>query len=192
MNILGISGFYHDSAAALLCDGKLVAAAHEERFTRKRHDPDLPKQATKYCLEAAGIGDRRSRLRRVLRQAVDQARAHADDLPRDLPALAAVLHQGDSGLAQGEALGPEPDPREARLRRRGALRRAPPVARRVGVPALPLRGGGDPHLRRRRGVGDHDPGHRTRRFLRADPTRSASPTRWGCSTAPSPTTWASR
>jgi len=56
MNILGISAFYHDSAAALLCDGKLVAAAHEERFTRKRHDPDLPKQATKYCLEAAGIG----------------------------------------------------------------------------------------------------------------------------------------
>ncbi len=59
MNILGISGFYHDSAAALLSDGKLVAAAHEERFTRKRHDPDLPAQATKYCLEAAGlaIGD---------------------------------------------------------------------------------------------------------------------------------------
>ncbi len=55
MNILGISGFYHDSAAALLCDGKLVAAAHEERFTRKRHDPDLPAQATKYCLEAAGL-----------------------------------------------------------------------------------------------------------------------------------------
>ena len=55
MNILGVSGFYHDSAAALLCDGKLVAAAHEERFTRKRHDPDLPQQATKYCLEAAGI-----------------------------------------------------------------------------------------------------------------------------------------
>ena len=45
MNILGISGFYHDSAAALLCDGELVAAAHEERFTRKRHDPDLPQQA---------------------------------------------------------------------------------------------------------------------------------------------------
>jgi carbamoyltransferase len=56
MNILGISGFYHDSAAALLCDGKLVAAAHEERFTRKRHDPDLPAHATRYCLEAAGIG----------------------------------------------------------------------------------------------------------------------------------------
>ena len=55
MNILGISAFYHDSAAALLKDGELVAAAHEERFTRKRHDPDLPVQATRYCLESAGL-----------------------------------------------------------------------------------------------------------------------------------------
>src|SRR5262245_47876685 len=55
MNILGISCFYHDAAAALLQDGRLVAAAQEERFTRKRHDPDLPVQATRYCLEAAGI-----------------------------------------------------------------------------------------------------------------------------------------
>ncbi|MEM7413192.1 MAG: carbamoyltransferase [Myxococcota bacterium] len=55
MNILGISAFYHDSAAALLRDGELVAAAHEERFTRKRHDPALPALATKYCLETAGL-----------------------------------------------------------------------------------------------------------------------------------------
>jgi carbamoyltransferase len=55
MNILGISAFYHDSAAALLRDGQLVGAAHEERFTRKRHDPDLPVQATRYCLEAGGL-----------------------------------------------------------------------------------------------------------------------------------------
>jgi carbamoyltransferase len=55
VNILGISCFYHDAAAALLCDGKLVAAAHEERFTRKRHDPGIPVRATEYCLEAAGI-----------------------------------------------------------------------------------------------------------------------------------------
>jgi carbamoyltransferase len=55
VNILGISCFYHDAAAALLRDGKLVAAAHEERFTRKRHDPDVPKHAVDYCLEAAGI-----------------------------------------------------------------------------------------------------------------------------------------
>ncbi len=59
MNILGISCFYHDAAAALLQGGKLVAAAHEERFTRKRHDPDIPAQAVKYCLREAGleIGD---------------------------------------------------------------------------------------------------------------------------------------
>jgi len=55
MNILGISCFYHDAAAALLRDGQLVAAAHEERFTRKRHDPDVPVQATAYCLREAGL-----------------------------------------------------------------------------------------------------------------------------------------
>jgi carbamoyltransferase len=56
MRILGISCFYHDAAAALLRDGDLVAAAHEERFTRKRHDPDLPRRAVAYCLHEAGIG----------------------------------------------------------------------------------------------------------------------------------------
>ncbi len=45
MNIIGISGYYHDSAACLLRDGKIIAAAHEERFTRKKHDPAFPKQA---------------------------------------------------------------------------------------------------------------------------------------------------
>jgi carbamoyltransferase len=56
MNILGISGFYHDSAAALLRDGRMVAGAHEERFSRKRHDPGFPKLAAEYCLREAGIG----------------------------------------------------------------------------------------------------------------------------------------
>jgi carbamoyltransferase len=56
VNILGISAFYHDSAAALLVDGAMVAGAHEERFTRKRHDPALPVQAARYCLQTAGIG----------------------------------------------------------------------------------------------------------------------------------------
>lgn len=55
MNILGVSGLYHDSAAALLRDGDLVAAAHEERFTRKRHDPDFPQQAVAYCLREAQL-----------------------------------------------------------------------------------------------------------------------------------------
>lgn len=54
MKILGISAWYHDSAAALIVDGKIVAAAQEERFTRKKHDPDFPEQAIRYCLEEAG------------------------------------------------------------------------------------------------------------------------------------------
>ncbi|HVU08356.1 MAG TPA: carbamoyltransferase [Verrucomicrobiae bacterium] len=53
--ILGISAFYHDSAAALIVNGKLVAAAQEERFTRKKHDPNFPANAIAYCLRAGGI-----------------------------------------------------------------------------------------------------------------------------------------
>ena len=46
MNILGLSAYYHDSAAALVCDGEIVAAAQEERFTRKKHDQEFPAQAS--------------------------------------------------------------------------------------------------------------------------------------------------
>ncbi len=56
MYILGISCYYHDSAAALLHDGRIVAAAQEERFTRIKHDQDFPKNAIRYCLREAGIG----------------------------------------------------------------------------------------------------------------------------------------
>jgi carbamoyltransferase len=54
--ILGISAFYHDSAAALLVDGEIIAAAQEERFTRKKHDPRYPLNAIRYVLEEAGLG----------------------------------------------------------------------------------------------------------------------------------------
>ncbi|MDP2361568.1 MAG: carbamoyltransferase [bacterium] len=54
--ILGISAYYHDSAAALLIDGELVAAAHEERFSRRKHDPAFPLQAARYVLEEGGLG----------------------------------------------------------------------------------------------------------------------------------------
>src|SRR6266498_5928589 len=54
--ILGISAFYHDSAACLLRDGAIVAAAQEERFTRKKGDAGFPRHAAQYCLETAGIG----------------------------------------------------------------------------------------------------------------------------------------
>ncbi len=53
--ILGISAFYHDSAAALVVDGRIVAAAQEERFSRRKHDADFPAQAVAYCLREAGL-----------------------------------------------------------------------------------------------------------------------------------------
>ena len=55
MNILGISAFYHDSAACLVRDGEIIAAAQEERFTRKKHDPRFPSHAISYCLREGGI-----------------------------------------------------------------------------------------------------------------------------------------
>jgi carbamoyltransferase len=55
VHILGVSAFYHDSAAALVEDGRIVAAAQEERFSRKKHDAGFPEQAIKYCLDAAGV-----------------------------------------------------------------------------------------------------------------------------------------
>ncbi len=57
--ILGISAFYHDSAAALVVDGAIVAAAQEERFTRKKHDHEFPVKAIAYCLEEAGLAPER-------------------------------------------------------------------------------------------------------------------------------------
>lgn len=54
-SILGVSGFYHDSAAALVVDGRIVAAAQEERFTRKKHDAAFPAHAVQYCLQEAGL-----------------------------------------------------------------------------------------------------------------------------------------
>ena len=55
MIVLGISAYYHDSAAALVKDGVVLAAAQEERFTRKKHDPGFPVHAVKWCLEGAGV-----------------------------------------------------------------------------------------------------------------------------------------
>ena len=51
MNIVGISCFYHDSAACLIRDGDILAAAQEERFSRKKHDPRFPRHAIQYCLD---------------------------------------------------------------------------------------------------------------------------------------------
>src|SRR3981189_848282 len=55
MRILGISAYYHDSAAALVRDGEIIAAAQEERFSRKKHDPSFPAHAIEYCLAEEGV-----------------------------------------------------------------------------------------------------------------------------------------
>jgi carbamoyltransferase len=55
MNVLGLSAYYHDSAAALVVDGRIVAAAQEERFSRKKHDARFPENAVRYCLTEGGI-----------------------------------------------------------------------------------------------------------------------------------------
>jgi carbamoyltransferase len=93
--ILGVSADYHDAAAAVVVDGAIVAAAHEERFSRRKHDPELPKQAIAWCLEEAGIapgelaaaayhGKPFSTYERILR-------THARIGPRGLPSLVAAM-----------------------------------------------------------------------------------------------------
>src|SRR5664279_6033712 len=54
-NILGISAYYHDAAAALVVDGKIISAAQEERFTRKKNDADFPRHAARFCLQHANL-----------------------------------------------------------------------------------------------------------------------------------------
>ena len=55
MNILGISAYYHDSAACLVRDGEVIGAAQEERFSRKKHDAGFPRHAIQFCLDEAGV-----------------------------------------------------------------------------------------------------------------------------------------
>ena len=76
MNILGISCFYHDAAACLIRDGVVVAAASEERFTRKKHDAELSAPGDRVLSRRGPAAGRRSRLRRLLREAVRQVQAH--------------------------------------------------------------------------------------------------------------------
>ncbi|KOV67900.1 carbamoyltransferase [Streptomyces sp. MMG1121] len=94
--VLGVSAYYHDSAAALVADGVPVAAAQEERFSRKRHDPGFPEQAIRYCLEEAGVGldevaavayyeDPRLKFRRVLATYLGAAPHGASSFRETLP-----------------------------------------------------------------------------------------------------------
>lgn len=83
MRILGISAFFHDSAAAIIEDGRITAAAQEERFTRKKRDAGFPRNAVAFCLERAGVG-----LKDVDALAIHGTPPHEDFLDRELGAVA--------------------------------------------------------------------------------------------------------
>ena len=102
MRILGLSAFYHDSAAALLEDGRIVAAAQEERFTRKKHDRGSP-DAIAYCLREAGIGlDEIDHIAFYDKPFLKFERLLETYLAF-APRIRLVPH-GDAGLAEGEAV----------------------------------------------------------------------------------------
>ena len=109
--ILGISALYHDSAAALLRDGTVVAAAQEERFTRRKHDPRFPEKAIEYCLAEVGIGpqDLHSavfyekplvKFDRLLETYLEVGSLRVRDLPPRRPAV---------GEAEAQASRPDPE-----------------------------------------------------------------------------------
>ena len=114
--ILGISAFYHDSAACWSATARSSPPAQEERFTRKKGDPRFRRRRSSTASELAGITRRRPRLRRLLRQAAPQVRAHPRDLPRRRAARVPVVPDGRPAVDQGEAVH-----RSAAARRRSAI-----------------------------------------------------------------------
>ncbi|MBS2962952.1 carbamoyltransferase [Actinocrinis puniceicyclus] len=121
--VLGISAFYHDSAAALVADGAVVAAAQEERFTRVRHDSAFPANAVRYCLREAGIGlgevaavayyeDPRLKFRRVLATLASSAPTGFAAFEHTLPQWLSWKRRIADTVRRGlEALGAGPVPR---------------------------------------------------------------------------------
>ena len=138
--ILGISAFYHDSAAALVVDGRIVAAAQEERFTRIKHDPAFPGQAIAYCLREAGLTadelDYVAFYDKPLTKFERLLETYLAYAPRRFP----QLPPGHAALAQGQAAHAPDDPERASGSRRvpgsssPTITRATPPARSSRVP----------------------------------------------------------
>ena len=188
--ILGISAFYHDSAAALLRDGEIVAAAQEERFTRKKHDPAFPKKAVEFCFEQAGITaadvdfvafyDKPIlKFHRLLETYLAFAPVGLRSFRKAIPVwLGEKLHMRRI-ISKG--LGHKPKNRYVfpEHHESHAASAFYPVA---------VRGGGDRDHGWRRGVGhDSRSGSVEGNKINARAARSASRTRSGCSTRRSPT-----
>ncbi len=101
--ILGISAFYHDSAAALVVDGQIVAAAQEERFSRKKHDDGFPARAIDYCLAEAGLTADRLDYVGFYDKPLLEVRAAPGDLPGVCAPGVPILRQGDAGMAHAKS-----------------------------------------------------------------------------------------
>ena len=190
--ILGISAYYHDSAAAILVDGEIVAAAQEERFTRKKHDASFPIHACRYVLDESGIKyqDLNAvafydkpflKFERLLETyhafAPSGFRSFLSAIPvwiKEKLFMRRMLAEQLAELGEGKV----PD----------LLSRASLVARRQRVLSFSVSGSGDPDGRRRWRMGDDDhrpgPGQSRSKFSRS----CSSPTRSACSTPLSPTT----
>ena len=200
MRILGISAFYHDSAAALVEDGRIVAAAQEERFTRKKHDSGFPAP----CRSPTAWRRRASRSSDVdyvafydkpflkFERLLETYLAFA---PRGFRSfrMAMPLWLREK-LFQKQLLRDELKKFSTRLRlgQQAAVRRASPEPRRARLLPLAVRGGGGADHGRRRRVGDDVGRHRPRQRPRRSSRRSTSRIRSGCSIRRSPTTPASR
>ena len=104
MRILGISAFYHDSAAALVEDGRIVAAAQEERFTRKKHDAGFPVEAIRYCLDQADTDLDGVDYVVFFEKPLVKFERLRRDLSRQRAARISVLPHGDAALDQGQAV----------------------------------------------------------------------------------------
>jgi len=132
MNILGISAFYHDSAACLLRDGVIVAAAQEERFSRRKHDPDFPQQAIAFCLKQGGLSAPDLDPWRST-TSDPEVRAHPPNPSGGGTTGLAAFVEGRSPMAQGEALDPRPHSVEPVVSRTDSLSRTPRIPCGGGV-----------------------------------------------------------
>ena len=194
--ILGLSAFYHDSAAAILVDGQIIAAAQEERFTRKKHDPDFPANALAYVMAESGL--KLSDLSAVafydkpylkFERLLETYHGFA---PRGLT----QLPDGHAGVDQGkaaDALAAQGGTGQGGRRpAEDVVPGAPPVPRGQRLLSLALSRGGHPHPGRGGGMGHLPPSASAR--ARTSPSCGScnSPIRWGCSIRPSLTTAASR
>ena len=111
--ILGISAYYHDSAACLVDDGRIVAAAQEERFTRKKHDAGFPSQAVAYCLREAGITASELDLVGFYEKPLVKFERLLETYVASAPRGWQLVPDGDAAVAEREAVDGRRHPRSA-------------------------------------------------------------------------------